>query len=92
MARCIDLLASTGNGPAPIHRLEPIHHSGEIFGDRQITAGQFLQRPHAVLSMVDRREHSTTQQIGQLASIDPVALVPDFQQGILPRIADHQLL
>jgi hypothetical protein len=32
---------------------------------------------------------STMQQIGQLSSIDAVALVPDFQQGIFSRIA-HQ--
>src|SRR2546427_7368086 len=28
-------------------------------------------------------------QLGQLPCIDPVTLVPGFQQGILPRIAHH---
>ncbi len=32
----------TGNGPASIQRLDPTHDPREIFGDRQIAAGQFL--------------------------------------------------
>ena len=39
--------------------------------------------------MIHRAELVQIQQLGQLASIDAVVLVPDFQQGILARIADH---
>src|ERR1019366_4063071 len=83
----IDQLAGTGNGPAPIHRFETIHDLAEIFGDRQITACQFLQGPYAILSVVDRAELVQVQQVSQLASIDAVALVPGFYQRVLARIS-----
>jgi hypothetical protein len=56
MVRCVDGCTFTGNAPAPVERLEPIHDAREIFADRQITARQLLQRSEAVLSMVDRSE------------------------------------
>ena len=31
------------------------------------------------------------QQIGQLAGIDSIVLVPNLQQGVSPRIANHDL-
>src|ERR1700693_6051602 len=43
MARCIDLLAGTRNGPTAIDRFHPRHDPSEIFGDGEITAHQFLQ-------------------------------------------------
>ena len=43
MARCIDLLAGTRNGPTAIDGLHPRHDPSEIFGDGEITAHQFLQ-------------------------------------------------
>src|SRR5271170_5180913 len=43
MARCIDLLAGTRNGPTAIDGLHPRHDPSEILGDREITAHQFLQ-------------------------------------------------
>src|SRR5882724_6218217 len=43
MARCIDLLAGTSNGPTPIDRLHPRHDPALIFRDGEITAHQFLQ-------------------------------------------------
>ena len=89
MARGIHFFTLTRNGPAPVQRLEATHHSREIFGDRQITAGQLLQSSDARLSVVDRREKSTAQQLSQLPRIDPVILVAGFQQGVLPRIAHH---
>src|SRR5215469_2695270 len=64
VARGVDRGAGAGNGRAAIQRLEAIHHPGEIFADRQITARQFLQRAYAIFSMVDRPEKSATQQIG----------------------------
>ena len=39
--------------------------------------------------MVDRREKSGAEKLGELPSVDPIA-VPGFQQGVLARIADHQ--
>src|SRR6266404_8261904 len=38
MARCIDLLAATRNGPTAIDGLHPRHDPSEIFGDGEITA------------------------------------------------------
>ena len=43
LARCIDLLAGTRNGPTTIDRLHSRHDPSEIFGDGEITAHQFLQ-------------------------------------------------
>jgi hypothetical protein len=42
--------------------------------------------------VVDGFEWVAAQQIGQLARIDAVALVPVFEQRVLPRIAHHQLV
>jgi hypothetical protein len=46
MARGIDLLTGAGNRPAPIYRLETVHHAREIFAGGEIAATQFppLQR------------------------------------------------
>ena len=41
----------TGDGPAPIQCLDPVHDAPEIFADRQIAAAQFLQHAQAVLSI-----------------------------------------
>ena len=35
MARCVNLLAGTGDGPASVDRLQATHHPREIFGDRK---------------------------------------------------------
>src|SRR5712671_2879710 len=40
IARAIDLGAGTGNAPAAIQRLQPIHDSRQIFADGLITAPQ----------------------------------------------------
>jgi len=56
IARSVDELSGTSNDPASVHRLETIHDLGEVFGNRQITACQFLQGPHARFPVVDRRE------------------------------------
>jgi hypothetical protein len=41
--------------------------------------------------VIDGFEKIAPQQLGQLARIDAVALVPRLQQRVLARIADHQL-
>jgi hypothetical protein len=41
--------------------------------------------------MVDRRERSIAQQLGQLARINPVALIARFQQSVLAGIAHRNL-
>src|SRR6202042_3454216 len=51
MARCIDLLAGTRNGPTAIDGFYPGHDPREIFGDGQITAHQFLQGSQTVVSV-----------------------------------------
>src|SRR2546422_4356172 len=91
MVRRVDPPTDTENRPAAVQSFESIHDPGEIFGGRQITAGQLLQGSQARfrLSLVDRREKAAAQQLGQLPCIDPVTLVPGFQQGVLPRIAHH---
>ncbi len=42
----------------------------------RIAMGQFFQSPYTVFSVVDRREKSGPEQIGQLLCIDSVILVP----------------
>jgi hypothetical protein len=60
----VNLLASTGNGPASVQRLQSNHHSRQTSGDGHITARQFLHCPDAVVSAIHR-----AQQLGQLAGI-----------------------
>jgi hypothetical protein len=38
--------------------------------------------------MVNRREQSGSERIGQLSSIDPAILVLGLKQGILPWVTD----
>jgi hypothetical protein len=40
--------------------------------------------------MVDRLELIAAQQLGQLAGIDPITLIPIFEERVLPRITHHQ--
>ena len=56
-----------------------------------VPAPQMLHRRRAVLAVIDRRQQPGPQQLGQLASIDGVALVACLQQGIFARIANYQL-
>jgi len=41
--------------------------------------------------MKDGPQKIRAQQLGQFSRIDAVALIAHFQQGIFPRITDHQL-
>jgi hypothetical protein len=54
-----------------------------------LAACQFLQSANTRLAVIHRAELVQIQQLGQLAGIDAVILVADFQQGILARIADQ---
>src|SRR6266480_1918700 len=76
VVRGIDLLAGTGNGPTAIQPFEPIHHPGEIFGDGQIAAGQFLQCAYTRFSVVHRREKSAAQQLASLRASTRSFLFP----------------
>src|SRR4029077_6694925 len=87
MLRRIDLLAGASNAPTAIDRLDPGHHPSEVFGDREITAHQFLQASQTVFPVIDGVEMIEAQQLGQLAGIDLVTLVALFHGGILSRIA-----
>ena len=89
IAWCVHALACAGNRPASEKSLQAIHHPRDLPGQRQVATGQLFQGPYAVLCVVDRGEKSGSEKIGQLSSIDPVILVPRFQQGVFPRIA-HQ--
>src|ERR1700693_5713156 len=81
IARGIDLGAGTGNAPASIQCLKPIHHAGQIFADGLITARQLAQRSESIFSVVDRSQHAGAQQLGQLARIHLVALLPSFNKA-----------
>ena len=59
--------------------------------DGQITSPQFLESSQSVVSVIDRVELVHEEKVGQLACIYAVILVAVLQQGIPPRIADHQL-
>src|SRR4029077_8502955 len=74
MARSIHGWPGAGNGPASVHGLDPTHHPRQMFRDRQIAARELLQGAYAILSVVDRGEMVAAQELGQLPSIDPVAL------------------
>src|SRR5208283_3488523 len=91
MPRSIRLLAGTGNGLAAIQCFQSAHDAGGVFGERGITAPQMLHRSRAVLAMVDRRQQPGTQQLGELARVDGIALAARLQQGVLAGIAYHQL-
>ena len=67
------------------------HHSSEIFADGQITPRQFLQRPDAMLPVIDRTKKIRAQQFGQLPGIDAVTLAAFFQQSVPAGITHHQL-
>src|SRR5207245_9496611 len=85
MVRRVDPPTDTENRPAAVQSFESIHDPGEIFGGRQITAGQLLQGSQARfrLSLVDRREKAAAQQLGQLPCIDPIRslLFPAFSKA-----------
>src|SRR5580658_2389279 len=89
MARRIDLLAATRNGPTAIDRLHPGHDWSEIFGEGQITAHQFFQAAQAVFPVIDGAEMIQAQQLGPAAGVDLVILVAFPPRGILARIAHH---
>ena len=55
-----------------------------VFGDRPANAGQFLEQPYTRLPVVDRREESRSQPIGQLVGIDAVILVAALRSAFLP--------
>src|SRR5260370_30461254 len=65
MARRIDLLTGAGNRPAPIYRLETIHHAREIFAGSEIAATQFPQHAGPGLSVVNPREKPRAEQVAQ---------------------------
>src|ERR1700686_3196384 len=75
ITRRVHALARAGNGPTSVNSLQTIHHPRDISGQCQVAAGQLSQRPYAILSVVDRGEKPGPEQVGQLASIDPVILV-----------------
>ena len=91
VAWCIHVVARTRNAPTAIQRLESIHNPREIFVDRQITAGQFLQSSDAIFPVIDGLEMVEAQQLGQLAGVILVTLATFFQQSIFSWITHHDL-
>src|SRR2546422_6653584 len=83
MVRRVDPPTDTENRPAAVQSFESIHDPGEIFGGRQITAGQLLQGSQARfrLSLVDRREKAAAQQLGQLRASIRSLLFPAFSKA-----------
>jgi len=82
MARVVDTLSATGNAPAAIDRLDPVHDPREIFADGQINPGQFFQRAQALLSVINRAEQISAQQLGQLPRIDPIVSAASFSKAL----------
>jgi hypothetical protein len=91
MACVVDVPAGTRDRPTAIQGFQPIHDSGKIFDDGQITARQLAQHAYPGLTMVDRLEIMEAQPLGEFASIDLVTLVSLFDQWDLARIADQNL-
>src|SRR5947207_6413017 len=56
MMGSVNLGAAAGNGPAAIQSFDPIHHSGRVFGDRQIAPPQLFEGADSMFSVVDRLE------------------------------------
>jgi|HubBroStandDraft_6_1064221.scaffolds.fasta_scaffold00611_1 hypothetical protein len=83
------MLASTSNPPTSIDRLQAIHYTCQIAGDRQIATRKFLQRANSSFAVVDRMEPVQEQQFGPLACIFTVVLVSNSQQGIFARITNQ---
>src|SRR5258705_4955274 len=79
IARRIDLLAGTGNGPTAVHRFEARHHPSHIAADGQITARQLLQGLYAVLPVIDQPKQIRPQPLGELPRIHAVTLVAGYQ-------------
>ncbi len=81
------------NGPAAIHSLQPIHDACEIFVDRQVAAGQFLQGAYACLSRpareaqraaarpasAHRSDHSCCRLSARRSSADCTPAVPSHE-------------
>jgi hypothetical protein len=77
---CIHLLAGARNSPTPVDGFQATHHPRQITGDRYVAARQFFQSSDARLAVIHRAELVQIQQLGQLAGIDAVVLVPDFRK------------
>jgi hypothetical protein len=90
MARGIHLLAGTRNGPTAIDGLHPRHDPHEIFADGEITTHQLLQASQAVFPVIHGAKMIETQQLGQAARVDLVALIAFPHGGVLSRVAHQQ--
>jgi hypothetical protein len=54
--RSLDGRTLTGNGPAAVQSLDPIHDSGEILGEGPIAATQLFQGAHPIFFVIHRLE------------------------------------
>src|SRR6516225_4778024 len=83
MPRCVDLRTAASNAPTVVQGLEPIHHSRQILGDRQITARQLLQRTQTPFSVVDGRERTIRSSSASFCASIRSPLLPDFSKAFL---------
>ena len=75
-----------------VKRLDPVHPPRRVLHQHRMAVRQLLQVPQAPATVIDRPQHPLSQQPRQLARVPRIALVPFLQQGVVPRIANRQLL
>src|SRR5271168_3994573 len=88
----VQLPPRADNRLAAKHGLQSPHHTRGVFGEHRVTARQLLNLQGAGLAVIDRGQQPRAQKLGQLACVDRVPLVARLQQGVLARVAHHQLL
>jgi len=67
--------------PAPIDCLAAIHNRRDIFGHRQIGAGEFAQSPYPSIVVVDRRSSPARSSSGNLRASILSFLLPPFSRA-----------
>jgi hypothetical protein len=91
LAGLVDSCPAASDASSTEQGLQSIHHSRAIFDQAPITAGQFLQGPQALATLIDRRQLAVAQPLGQLAGIHLVGLVSRRPQLVLAGITHHHL-
>ena len=78
--------------PSPaIPGLPPVHHPRRVAHQGALTAGRFPPRRPPRVAVIDRFQRAPAQPLGQLAGVEPSALLLSQAPGIRAWIADHNL-
>src|ERR1035441_280582 len=89
MTWSVDGCASAGNRPAAVHGFDPIHHPSHILGEGQITAPQFFQGAHPMLSVVHGMELGSGEARG-LSADRRSLLFPSSKRGFFGGAEPHE--